>query len=210
MGNVHPHRTGVPEVVAVVLAAGASSRMGSPKALLSWEGRSFVGCCVNLAVTAGCSRCAVVTGAVRIADTQISSCVQVHNSQWRRGPLSSLQAGLLWALEGAADGILVLTVDRPHLAPTTVRELISAFEQAPGGMWQPVFAGRWGHPIIFPRALAAALLQLPPEANRRQLIAAAPWRNHRYGLAVADPAILDNLDRPEDVARARLRVASEG
>lgn len=181
--------------------------MGTPKALLPWEGRSFVGCCVELATQAGCSRCAVVTGAVEIAGTQIASSVPLHNSQWPKGPLSSLQTGLRWALAGAAEGILVLTVDRPHVAVETVRQLCSAFEQAPLGMWQPVCAGRWGHPMIVPRALAAALLQLPPEANRRQLIGAPPWRNHRYGLAVRDPAVLDNLDRPGDVVRARQRAA---
>jgi molybdenum cofactor cytidylyltransferase len=116
------------------------------------------------------------------------------------GQLSSLQRGLAALAEST--GVLVLTVDRPHLRPTTVIALVAAFRAAPAyALWQPEYAGRRGHPLIWPAALLPALRRPAADGDPRALL-----REHaalRRGLAVDDPAILDNLDRPEDLARLR-------
>ena len=185
---------------AVVLAAGASTRMGRPKALLRHQGRSFVACAVELARAAGCAPIVVVTGAQPLADEPLAPAVRVHNERWQLGQLSSLQRGLA-ALPAGASGVLVLTVDRPHVQPATVAALVAAFRGAPTFAWQPEHAGRRGHPQIYPAALLPALAALPPERDPRELL-----RSHaalRRTLAVDDPAILDNLDTPQDLARLR-------
>ncbi len=182
-------------LAAVVLAAGASTRMGRPKALLKLHGRSFVGCAVDLAVAAGCAPIAVVTGAIDLPDEP--GTLRVHNPDWPLGQLGSLQRGL--AALGDPTGVLVLTVDRPHLRPDTVVALVAAFRGAPDCLWQPEHRGRRGHPQIYPAALLPALAALPPDASPRDLIAGHAAL--RRTLAVDDPAVLDNLDRPEDLAR---------
>ncbi len=182
-------------VAAVVLAAGASTRMGRPKALLRHDGRSFVACAVELAAAAGCDPIVVVTGAVAI-DEPLPA-LRVHNERWSLGQLSSLQRGLTALTDPS--GVLVLTVDRPHLRPGTIAALVAAFRGSPGHIWQTEHAGRRAHPLIWPAALLPALMALPPTADPRALL-----REHealRRGLPVDDPATQDNLDRPEDLAR---------
>ena len=189
-----------PPPAAIVLAAGASTRMGRPKALLAHAGRSFVACAVELAAAAGCAPIVVVTGAQALDPEALAPARLVHNPTWPQGQLSSLQRGLA-ALAGPVSGVLVLTVDRPHLRPATVAALVAAFRGAPSYLWQPEQGGRRGHPLIYPAALLPALLALPASADPRELV-----RRHddlRRGLAVDDPAIFDNLDRPEDLARLR-------
>lgn len=186
---------------AVVLAAGASTRMGRPKQLLRHRERSFVGCAVDLARAAGCAPIVVVTGAIDLGDEALAPALLVTNPDWSLGQLSSLQRGLSAALERRpeAPALLVLTVDRPHLRPATVTALVEAWRRDPAGLWQPELHGRRGHPVIYPAALLPALAALPPTASPRPLVAAHPTL--RRGLAVDDPAVLDNLDRPEDLTR---------
>jgi molybdenum cofactor cytidylyltransferase len=182
---------------AVVLAAGASTRMGRAKALLRHGERSFVACAVDLAVAAGCAPIVVVTGAQALSEPLAATLV--HNEAWPLGQLSSLQRGLAALAEST--GVLVLTVDRPHLRPATVIALVRAFREAPAYVWQPEYAGQRGHPLVWPAALLPALRALPPASDPRLLL-----REHaalRRGVAVDDPAIHANLDRPEDLAGLR-------
>jgi molybdenum cofactor cytidylyltransferase len=186
---------------AVVLAAGASTRMGRPKQLLRHHGRSFVGCAVDLARAAGCAPILVVTGAIDLTGEALDPAILVPNPDWPLGQLSSLQAGLAAAFERRPDlpALLVLTVDRPHLRPDTVTALVEAWRREPAGLWQPSLHGRRGHPVIYPAALLPALAALPPTASPRPLVTAHAAL--RRALVVDDPAVHDNLDHPEDLAR---------
>ena len=185
-----------PAPAAVILAAGASTRMGRPKALLEHRGRSFVACAVELATRSGCAPIVVVTGAQDLTSLGLAAEL-VDNADWPQGQLGSLQTGLA-ALDDPA-GVLVLTVDRPHLQSTTVVTLVAAFRTAPQFSWQPVHAGRRGHPVIYPRSLLPMLAALPPPSDPRELLRA--HEALRRTITVDDPAIHDNLDRPEDLAR---------
>lgn len=184
-------------IAAVILAAGASTRMGRPKALLRHGGRSFVRAVVDLA--AGCDPILVITGAVDLAAVDLGPARRVHNDAWPLGQLGSLQRGLA-DLDGLAiAGLLVLTVDRPHLRPATVSGLLAAFRADPGKIWQPAQAGRRGHPILWPAALLPLIRALPIDASPRDLLDA--HAHLRRELVVDDPAVHDNLDRPADLAR---------
>jgi len=186
---------------AVILAAGASTRMGRPKQLLRHRDRSFVGCAVDLAHAAGCAPIVVVTGAIDLGHEPLAPAIVVTNPDWPMGQLSSLQRGLAAALELRPDtpALLVLTVDRPHLRPSTITALVDAWRGEPEGLWQPELDGRRGHPVVYPAALLPALAALPPTASPRPLVAAHAAL--RRGLATSDPAVLDILDHPEDLAR---------
>lgn len=188
------------QLAAVILAAGASRRFGSPKALAVWRGKTFVEHAIALASDVGCGP-VVVEGAVPLWAVVGSTAALVHHPGWEAGPLSSLQAGIRAQRGGAFDGLLVLTVDRPHLAPVTLRDLCSAFAREPGAYWQPSVGGRPGHPVIYPRALALRLLELAPEGSARELLAAADVRPLRRTLPCSDAAVLENIDTPEAFGR---------
>jgi CTP:molybdopterin cytidylyltransferase MocA len=189
----------------VVLAGGASQRMGRAKALIELDGRSFVARAVELLRGAGCAQVLVVDGAHRLADEQVEGATLVHNAGWERGPLSSLQLGLGEALarEPALDAIVVHHVERPRVRVETVRALLTAAAQEPDCIWQPTHDGRSGHPLIWPRACFDALLTLDPAVDTARRLA----RSHpRRKLGLGDPGVLDNVDTPADLDALRRRI----
>lgn len=187
-------------LAAVVLAAGASTRMGRPKALLRWRGRPFVWHVRQQARVMGAEPVIVVEGAVVLPREELGGAVVVRNEAWADGPLGSLQVGLRAALEAGGSGpVVVLAVDRPHLREPTLRALAAAVAAEPVAVWQPRIGERRGHPIVYPGDLVPALIALRSPATPRDLLAEPHVR--RRQIAVDDPAALDNLDTPEDLER---------
>lgn len=189
-------------LAAVVLAAGASTRMGRPKPLLEWRGRPFVWHVLEQARVAQAEPVIVVEGAVPLPSETLGGVVVVRNEAWADGPLGSLQVGLRAVVEAGWCGpVLVLTVDRPHLAEGTLRALARAVEEDPRAVWQPRLGERRGHPIVYPEELSPALMALRPPRTPRDLLAEPRIASRRRQIEVDDPAVLDNLDAPEDLER---------
>jgi CTP:molybdopterin cytidylyltransferase MocA len=188
-------------VAAMVLAAGASLRMGQPKALLQWRGASFLKHVCGLALQCGCDPIFVVGGAVALEPP--SGAQLVENPNWERGQLGSLQVGIeaITRADPGVEGIVVLTIDRPRIRGQTLRRLLASFTATPESIWQPTFAGESGHPIIYPRHACSQLLELPPASTARELVRSEAWRTRRRKLEVDDPGVIENIDSPEDFAR---------
>ncbi|MEM7157677.1 MAG: NTP transferase domain-containing protein [Myxococcota bacterium] len=189
-------------LAAVVLAAGASTRMGRPKALLRWRGRPFVLHAIELARVAGAKTIVVVEGAVPLPDDALGGSTRARNEAWAEGPLGSLQCGLR-AATAAQPGasVMVLTVDRPHIDPGTVTALAAACEADPQAVWQPRHGERRGHPIVYPADLALEICALQPPQTPRDLLSRPAVAARRRQIEVNDSTVLDNLDRPEDLDR---------
>lgn len=189
-------------LAAVVLAAGASTRMGRPKPLIEWRGRPFAWHVLEQARAAEAGPVIVVEGAVALPREALGGATVVRNDAWADGPLGSLQAGLRAVVDaGVRAPVLVLTVDRPHLCAPTLRALARAVKEDPTAIWQPRLGDRRGHPIAYPSDLVPALLALRPPATPRELLAQPNVAARRRQIEVSDPAILDNLDTPQDLAR---------
>lgn len=192
-------------VAAVVLAAGASLRMGRPKPLLRWRGRTFVQHVIGLAKDAGCRTIVVVQGAWPLPGKAVAEARLVDHPGWEQGPLSSLQIGsrtlLEHGLDPGATGVLVLTVDRPHLRLETIQTLVRAHAEHEHAVLQPETGGRRGHPVLIPRDLVREILRASPRASLRELLEPPEVAVRRLGLEVDDPAIFDNLDTPADLER---------
>jgi molybdenum cofactor cytidylyltransferase len=187
-------------VAAIVLAAGASTRMGEPKALLRWRERTFVEHVVEGARRVGCSPIVVVHGAVALPHVG-DDAVLVHNAAWRSGQLESLQCGITALGEALVSGVLVLTVDRPHVEVDTLAALVQAHRREDTAVWQPAFGGRRGHPIVFPMDVVRAISELSSGDSPRSVLRRPDVAVRRKSVEVADAAVLDNLDRPEDLGR---------
>jgi molybdenum cofactor cytidylyltransferase len=192
----------VSRLAAVVLAAGASTRMGRPKPLIEWRGRPFVWHVLEQAKAASADVVVVVEGAVTLPREPLVGAVVVRNEAWADGPLGSLQVGLHAVLEAGARGpVLVLTVDRPHLRAETLQALARAVEGASSAVWQPQLGDQRGHPIVYPADLVPMLMTLQPPMTPRTLLAQPEVAVRRRQIQVDDPAVVDNLDRPEDLER---------
>ncbi len=187
----------------MILAAGASTRMGRPKALIEWQGRPFFMHCVERAEAAGCDSTAVVWGATPLPTS--AGVVLVENASWRDGPLSSLQTGLRAVLSDALTGVLVMTVDRPHVRLETLDALFAAHAEHPDVLVQPKFGVTSGHPLVFPVGIVATILALAPTDTVRTVLHGQDVRSRRVLVEVDDPAVLDNLDSPAALDRLPTR-----
>ena len=193
------------DVAAVILAAGAGTRMGGPKALLEFAGRLLVERAVETALRGGCADVVVVLGAGADEVRQradLRGARVVVNEDWATGMGSSIRAGL-GALEPdpRLDAALVLLVDQPFVGPRAVRALLDAGRDG-ARLVAASFGGRRGHPVLFGREhWAAAALSAKGDAGARSLLA-----EHAADVvlvpcdAFADPR---DLDTPGDLAAAR-------
>ena len=178
----------------VILAAGASTRLGSCKALADL-GRTTP-LAALLAAGAGLEALVVAGAHVAAIRAALPANVEcVHNELWSSGRLSSVQA---------AD-LCIAPVDVP-LVPAEVFALLSQAWEAAGtpehGWLAPRCDGRHGHPIVIGRALAARILESPSELPLKSFRAGA---YPLLALEVQAREILDDLDSPEDLARLRAR-----
>jgi molybdenum cofactor cytidylyltransferase len=185
-------------LAGIILAAGMSSRMGSPKALLVYRGETFVDRLIGL-LAPHCHPVIVVLGhdAERIhsAMARADLALVVVNREYRRGQLSSLQAGLK-AVPEHSQAVMFVPVDHAAIRPQTVAAVAGAAGRA-GPAFRlavPETGGRRGHPVVCSRELAAELLALDPDGEARTVI-----RRHaadRIAVPVDDPAVLRDVDDP--------------
>lgn len=192
-------------VVAVVLAAGASSRMGRPKALLDFDGTPCVGLVLGACREGGAASVVVVTspggGEVR---AHCAGTIEAINDHPERGMLSSLQEGLR-KLPAGAGAFLIFPVDFPIVPAAEVRRLIEAFAgRAPGErIFIPSYDRRRGHPVLVEAPLAAEFLALTPESSARAVMAG--HAGEIVHVETPDERVLMDMDTPEDYRRCLAR-----
>ena len=179
---------------AILLAGGASTRMGQPKALLPIGGQTFLGRLIDI-YSLHCAPIIVVLGhQAGLIHASLPPTVQsVRNPQPERGQFSSLQTGLA-ALPPALD-CLFQPIDYPAVTAATVQLLANT----PGHLVIPRHHGDRGHPVRLSPGIIDELLRLPPTAQARDVI-----RSHYPSatfLDVPDPGIVTDIDTPEDFAR---------
>jgi molybdenum cofactor cytidylyltransferase len=155
---------------AVILAAGASTRLGTPKQLVKIDGETLLDRAVRTAREAGCSPIVVVLGASahQIEEScHLDETVLLVNDLWNEGMGSSLRLGItaIRDLEAA----VVLTCDQPAVTPFHLRALMAS-----GSLTASRYAGRAGVPAFFPATHFPALMALQGDAGARTLLQSAP------------------------------------
>jgi CTP:molybdopterin cytidylyltransferase MocA len=189
-------------IYAVVLAAGASTRMAGagPKALLRGpDGKTFIARIADAARAAGAGGVMVVVGPPHgdaVKRALPPGAAAVVNPRPERGMLSSVQAGVQ-ALPPTARAALIWPVDVPYVEAQTVRAILDA---QPGKLVVPTLKGKGGHPIRVPRSRFGELASLDSELGLKALVDAKPAEVER--LAVADKYILVDIDTPDDLRAA--------
>jgi molybdenum cofactor cytidylyltransferase len=159
-------------LAAVILSGGASSRMGSPKALLPYQGRPFLEHLLEIISRPeiGVRRVVLGADAESIAKAvPLKANEMIINSQWEEGQLSSIQAAVR-KLPAGTDGMLVFLIDHPLISAALVGELIAQFYKSKKPIVLPVYEGRRGHPVIFSASLYPELLRAPLETGARAVV----------------------------------------
>jgi molybdenum cofactor cytidylyltransferase len=193
-------------IPAVILAAGASSRMGRPKALLSigQEGETFIARLVRTFCAAGADDLVVVVGAhadgvsEAVARMPVFARV-VENRAYERGQLSSLVAALDVVDRPGVQAVMAMPVDMPLVTQATVRALLDAYRERPHLVVRPALGDRHGHPVIFDRALFAELRRTDFSIGARAVIAAHP--RDVLNVPLTDPGAFQDIDTPEEYER---------
>lgn len=188
----------------IILSAGESRRMGSPKALLDCGGQTFLDRLILL-FSAFCVPVVIVLGheaeTIRAGLRHSEKARIVVNSDYPLGQLTSMQRGLE-AVPPACSGALFTLVDHPAVRAETIRRIL---DTASSSLVIPRYEGRRGHPIWIGRALFADFLSLPADSQARTVI-----QRHEAGIGyidVNDPGILDDIDDPAAYRRLRERMA---
>lgn len=167
-------------MAAIILAAGASSRLGRPKQLLLLHGETLVERVERLAAEAGASPVITVLGAHLskiFAAIAPGKSIRVHNETWEQGIASSIHAGLnaLDSCTIGANGVLITTCDQPRLNADHLRGLIAAFASSSQlSIAASSYAGKLGVPAIFPQAVFAHLHDLRGDIGARALLLHPP------------------------------------
>jgi molybdenum cofactor cytidylyltransferase len=191
-------------IEALVLAAGASKRMGQPKVALPWGRTTVLQQILNSVREGGVQEILVVTGAAREVVEDICRREKVRlvfNPSHSTGEmLSSLQTGILALLPTATAALIVLG-DQPQMVSTSVRAVIEAYGRTRAMIVVPSYHMRRGHPWLIDRKFWPEILALATDSTPRHFLA-----QHAEAIAyveVDSPTILEDLDSPDQYLASR-------
>jgi molybdenum cofactor cytidylyltransferase len=190
-------------LAVVILAAGESSRMGSPKALVAYQGRPFLEHLIEVTQHPRVGLRRVVVGAQAeeiLSRLKLDPATVVINPDWNKGQLSSIHAALRSLPPGVSDGMLLCLVDHPLITATLVSELIEKFYASGKLIVVPTYKGKRGHPVIFSSKLYPELLAAALDTGARAVV----WAHGSEVLEVPtiEEGVVLNLNDPEALGRA--------
>jgi len=192
------------KITAVVLAAGASTRMGSSNKLLArFDGRPIVEWVVRAAMSSAAAEIVVVTGfeSERIREALAGFPVRfAENPDDAAGLSTSVKAGIA-ALNDDTTGALFLLGDMPRVTASVIDRLIACFRRRGGSaICRPVFGDRAGNPVLWPRDLFAAMAAIEGDRGGRDLLETHEDRLCPVG--VDTDGVFFDVDEPGDLGGA--------
>jgi molybdenum cofactor cytidylyltransferase len=188
-------------LAAVILAAGASSRMGQPKQLLKFRGTTLLRRAIDTALAAGADQVIVVLGHAAdrlLREVEETSATVVLNDQWAEGVSTSLRGGLA-AVGPDTRGVFIYPADMPLVTAEALRELARRQQVSgrPAAMTET--GGVRGVPVFITRSLFPALMIQEGDVGGAQYLRAHP--ESVEAVHFDDPDLVRDVDRPEDYAR---------
>ena len=186
---------------AIILAAGGSTRFGSPKQLARWQGQTLLERAVDVALASQARPVIVVLGAEvdhSLALLRDKPVEVVLNEAWTTGQSSSMRAGLA-ALPANVSSAVFQLVDQPALTSATIDALIRRYRQTLAPLVWPEFEGHRGNPVLFDRTLFAELKQICGDVGGRPVLKAHQTQAEK--VVTTDRGILLDIDQIEDLKR---------
>ncbi|BHH82560.1 nucleotidyltransferase family protein [Desulforhopalus sp. 52FAK] len=185
---------------AILLAAGLSSRMGSPKQLLQINGATMLDRAVETALAAGIDKPVVVLGhnasEIQHQTELLHKCKVVINESYQTGMSTSLRCGVA-ATTAKSSAYLFMLIDQPLVDGTLVRELLRKFEQQEADILYPEYQGKRGNPVIISSKLRGRLLEAKGDSGARFLFTDKALNIIAH--PVSTPAVIIDVDTPEDL-----------
>lgn len=199
-------------ISAILLAAGESRRMGQPKQLLAWQGKTLLLHILETLLGSDADEVILVLGheADRIRESLPPLPITITiNPDYRQGMASSLRRGLL-AMDPGSEAFLLCLADQPGIGPEIMNTVIRAFRQADPrrGIVRPVYRGRRGHPVLIGvQYLKEALRLLEGDVGARQILLNHP--EDILDVEMEGDVVLKDIDTPEEY-RAYTKEAGPG
>lgn len=152
------------ETAALILAAGCSRRLGRPKQLITFQGRTLLGRTIDTVRQSGIEKTFVVTGAFRLAVEEIlkqEQVIPVHNANWAQGIGSSIACGVgAISQDTSLSCVLLLVCDQPLLSTEHIHNLLGAKQQCGSSIVASSYSETFGIPVIFDRCYFPELTAL--------------------------------------------------
>ena len=164
----------VNNIGVVILAAGASSRMGKPKQLLEYDEKNLLQNTIDAAKGSAANSVIVVLGAnADLISKEIdATTIHIENKDWEEGMASSIRTGLdaLLKLTPATDAVIFLVCDQPHISPGVINELISSQRNTGKPIVTCNYGETIGPPALFHKSLFHQLMQIKGDTGARKII----------------------------------------
>lgn len=190
---------------AILLAAGDSSRMGSPKALLDFGGKPLLERQFEVALAAGVEKIIVVLGKdAREIQRRVNfaGCIVLVNEQPELGMIHSMRLGMA-ALDFATDAAFIWPVDCPLVRKDDLLALAEAYASGRGALMRifiPTFGGRRGHPMLVDVGFRQPFMELKPGETARDVIDRNPTQV--CDVSVVNAGVLTDVDTPDQYRAA--------
>jgi molybdenum cofactor cytidylyltransferase len=189
-----------PQTALIILAAGASTRMGQPKQLLIFQGKPLLRYIAEIAIASSCQPIVVVLGA---NDAAIQPVLQdlpihlVHNPDWSEGMGSSIRCGIqhLSNYPNPIDAAILTVCDQPFISTFLLDQLIQVYRSSQSPVIASAYSGTLGVPALFDRHLFPDLLALDSAQGAKSII------NRHGAIGIDFPQGNLDLDTPEDYAK---------
>ncbi len=166
--------------VGILLAAGESTRMGKPKALLPWRGTTLLEYQMNSLLQGGCDKVVVVTGAYDAEMAPLlkdrEGVIRAYNPRYKEGKTTSVKAGI-WEVPDGVHSIVLLAVDQPRPA-WVIEKVLRTHTDFGAEVTSPGFDGHGGHPLVFDESLRTELASVTEEGEGVRAIFRRPDVNH--------------------------------
>lgn len=186
----------MPVIDAILLAAGASRRMGQAKQLLPYRGSTLLAHAIETVLASQVRSLTVVLGASATTIRESIAHLPVNivlNPNWEQGMSSSLVSGLPH-IAPTAEGLLVCLGDQPHITTDWYNQLIASFPRAPHQLVSTTYQGKMGVPVVWGSAWFSQLSELTGQHGARNLLRQAASQ----AVQLPFPAAALDIDHPED------------
>lgn len=193
-------------IAIIILAAGASTRMGTPKQLLPYQGQNLLAHTIGSAIASICKPVLVVLGAnaqqIRSEVSQ-TSVIVIENPDWHLGMGSSIRSGILSLANCSEtiDAAVIAVCDQPFIRPEIINYLVTAYHSTGKSIIACQYADTLGVPVLFSHIFFSELASTGKTVGAKKLIN----KYHNEVFSIPFPQGVIDIDTPKDYQQLKTK-----